>query len=130
MSSQPVPCVTPEEYLKFDRSSEFRHEYVFGEIVQMVAGTYEHGLIEANSIYTLKNLLSKKPCSVVGASVRVMLHRDTLYSYPDATVVCGQPEFVDEKGDTLINPKLIVEVLSPNTRNYDLGDKTLADSFA
>ena len=124
MSTHPVPYVTPEEYLKFDRSSEFRHEYVFGEIVPMVAGTYEHGLIEANMIRALGNRLAERPCSLVGSSVRVMLHRDTLYSYPDATVVCGKPEFLDSEADTISNPKLIVEVLSPTTRNYDLGDKT------
>ena len=65
MSSQPVPCVTPEEYLKFDRSSEFRHEYVFGEIVQMVGGTYEHGVIQANAIGVLRDHLSKGPCRVL-----------------------------------------------------------------
>jgi Uma2 family endonuclease len=58
------------------------------------------------------------------ATIRVLLHRGTLYSYPDVTVVCGKPEFLDEEDDILTNPKLIVEVLSPSTRNYDLGDKT------
>jgi Uma2 family endonuclease len=124
MSSQAVPYVTPEEYLKFERSSEFRHEYVFGEIVEMVAGTYAHGLIGANVIAAFANHLPKGPCRVVASSARVMLHRDLLYSYPDATVVCGKPEFLDPEADTLTNPKLIVEVLSPTTRNYDLGDKT------
>ena len=124
MSSQPVPCVTPEEYLKFDRSSELRHEYVFGEIVPTVGGTYKHGQIAVNAIYALKGLLSKKPCSIVDSSTRVMLHRDASYAYPDATVVCGKPEFLDKEADTITNPKLIVEVLSPTTRNYDLGDKT------
>jgi len=55
MSSQTVPYVTPEEYLKFDRASEIKHEYVFGEIVTMTAGTYNHGLIAANTIYTLRS---------------------------------------------------------------------------
>ena len=125
MSSQPVPCVTPEEYLKFDRGSELRHEYVFGEIVQMVGGTYEHGVIQANAIGVLRDHLSKGPCRVLGSSVRVMLHRrDASYAYPDATVVRGKPEFLDKEADTITNPRLIVEVLSPTTRNYDLGDKT------
>ena len=76
MSSQPVPCVTPEEYLKFDRSSELRHEYVFGEIVPMVGGTYKHGRIAANMIRALGNRLAEKPCGLVDSSTRVMLHRD------------------------------------------------------
>src|ERR1017187_10382672 len=113
MSGQPIPNVTPEEYLKFDRSSEFRHEYVFGEIVEMVAGTYKHGRIVANMIRALGNHLAEKPCDVVGPSVRVMLHRDASYAHPDATVVCGKPEFLDQEADTITNPRLIVEVLSP-----------------
>ena len=124
MSSQPIRYVTPEEYLKFDRSSEFRHEYVFGEIVPMVAATYQHGQIALNAGRALGNRLSNRPCGIVDSSVRVALHRGTLYSYPDATVVCGKPEFIDGESDTIVNPKLVVEVLSPTTRNYDLGDKT------
>jgi len=124
MSSQPIPCVTPEEYLKFDRSSEFRSEFIFGEIVKMVGASYEHGLIQANITAALVTRLSKKTCSVVGSSVRVVLHRQALYAYPDVTVVCGKPEFLDREADTITNPKLVVEVLSPTTRNYDLGDKT------
>src|ERR1017187_6333302 len=108
MSSQPIPYVTPEEYLKFDRSSEFRHEYVSGEIVQVAGGTYHHGLIAANAICALWNQLSKTPCRVVGCSLRLMLRRDRHYSYADATVVCGQPEFLDKEHDTLTNPKLVV----------------------
>ena len=124
MSTLPVSRVTPEEYLKFDRASDLRHEYIFGEIVPMVAGTYEHGQIEANAIWALGNRLSDRPCTVLGSSVRVLLHRESLYAYPDATIVCGEPEFLDRENDTILNPKLVVDVLSPTTRNYDLGDTT------
>jgi Uma2 family endonuclease len=124
MASQPVPYVTPEEYLKFDRGSEFRHEYVFGEIVAMAGGTYRHSKIAANTTRALGNHLSNRPCGVLEGNLRVALHREALYSYPDGTVVCGEPEFLDTEADTLTNPKLVVEVLSPATRNYDLGDKT------
>lgn len=124
MSSQPIPYVTPEEYLKLDRASEIRNEYIFGEIVPMVGATYKHAALAANVIKAIGNRLQKSPCRIVDSSVRVLLHRDTLYSYPDATVVCGKPEFLDQENDTILNPKLVVEVLSPTTRNYDLGDKT------
>ena len=116
--------MTPEEYLKLDRNSELRHEYVFGEVVPMVGGTFQHGVIAVNAMCALRNGLAKGPCHVLGCSLRVMLRRDAVYAYPDATVVCGKPEFLDEERDTLTNPKLLVEVLSPTTRNYDLGDKT------
>ena len=124
MSTLPLPRVTPEEYLKYDRSSDLRNEYIFGEIVPMVAGTYEHGLIQANTIWALRTCLAGSPCKILGSSVRVLLHRESLYAYPDATVHCGKPEFLDRESDTITNPKLIVEVLSPTTRNFDLGDKT------
>jgi Uma2 family endonuclease len=125
MSTQPVPFVSEEEYLRFDRSSEIRHEYVLGEIVPMTGATYEHGLIAINAGSALLSRLSNGPCAVVDSSVRVLLRRNSLFAYPDVTVVC-QPEFLDEKRDTVTNPKLMVEVLSPTTRNYDLGDKTRA----
>jgi Uma2 family endonuclease len=93
MATQSVPFVTPEEYFKFDRESEFRHEYVFGEIVRVTGATYNHSLITANTLGTLRNLLSSHPCRVLDTGIRVMLYRDALYSYPDVTVVCGNPEF-------------------------------------
>ena len=126
MSSLPVPYFTPEEYLKIDRASEIRNEYISGEIVPMVGGSYNHALISANSGWTLKNHLEGRPCQVLDSSARVLLRRGTLYAYPDATVVCGKPEFADKESDIVTNPKLVVEVLSPSTRNYDLGDKTRA----
>jgi Uma2 family endonuclease len=124
MATQPVHYVTPEEYLKFDSHSEIRNEYFFGEIIPMVAASYAHGQISANTIRALGNHLSGRPCTVLANSARVLLHQDTAYAYPDATVVSGKPEFADRDNDTLSNPKLVVEVLSPTTRNYDLGDKT------
>jgi Uma2 family endonuclease len=124
MSSGSVPGVSPEEYLEFDRHSEFRHEYSFGEIIPISGGAANHSLIAGNTIYVLISLLLEKPCLVFDSSIRVLLHKGSLYSYADATVVCGKPEYLDDHLDTLVNPKLVVEVLSPSTRNYDLGPKT------
>jgi Uma2 family endonuclease len=126
MATQPIPYVTADEYLEFDRSAEFKHEYVFGEIVPMASGTPNHSAIGSNINAALWNRLRGKPCRSFDSNLRLSLRRNSLYSYADVTVVCGQPEYLDDKLDTVTNPKLVAEVLSPSTRNYDLGDKTRA----
>ncbi len=123
MSSQPVPFVTPEQYLEFDRNSDTRHEYVFGEIVPVMGATPWHGLIVVNTSAAVHNRISGGLCRAFASSVRVSVNKKALYSYPDLTVVCGPFEYLDSKKDTITNPKLIVEVLSPTTRDYDMGDK-------
>jgi Uma2 family endonuclease len=123
MSTQTVPFVTAAEYLEYDRQSEFRNEFVFGEIVAMAGGTPWHSRIAAATLGALDRRLLGTPCLTFDANLRVCLNSETLYSYPDVTVVCGPMEYADEKRDTVSNPKLIVEVLSPSTRTYDLGDK-------
>ena len=115
--------VTPEEYLEFDRASALKNEYVFGEIVAMAGGRPAHSLLTANVLGLLFGQLVGGECRVYDSNLRVCLDRQSLYSYPDLTVVCGALEYVDERQDTVTNPKVIVEVLSASTRNYDLGDK-------
>jgi len=123
MATQSLPYVTPEQYLEFDRASEFNNEYLFGEIITIGGGTPWHARIIANAIRELGNRLSDGPCGVFSSSLRVALNPKTGYVYPDVTVVCGELEYVDGHEDTITNPKLVVEVLSPTTRNHDLGDK-------
>ena len=123
MSTQSVPLVTPEEYLAYDRASEVKNEYVFGEIVSMAGASPWHSLLAANALGVFYKQLSGGKCRVFDSSLRVCLDQHSSYAYPDVTVVCGVLEYVDEKKDTAANPKVIVEVLSPTTRNYDLGDK-------
>ena len=123
MASQPLPYVTPEEYLRFERDAEFKSEYVDGQVVPVTGGTADHSLITTNTIFSLKSRLAMRPCRVYDSSLMVMLRRESSYAYPDVTVVCGKPEFLSPTSETLVNPKIIVEVLSPTTRNYDLGDK-------
>ena len=123
MSTQSVTYFTPEQYLELDRNSEVRNEYIFGEIVAMAGGMPMHSLLIANTILAVGKRLSSGSCRVFDSNLRVCLHREALYSYPDATVVCGPLEFVDDKKDTVTNPKVAVEVLSRSTRNYDLGAK-------
>ena len=123
MASQPITDVAPEQYLEYDRNSKFKSEYIYGEIMPVEGGTAWHSLIGANVIRQLGNRLAGSPCRVFNSSLRVSLDPKKAYVYPDVTVVCGQLEYVDTKKDTITNPKVAVEVLSPSTMNRDLGVK-------
>jgi Uma2 family endonuclease len=123
MVTQSLPYITPEQYLEFDRNAEYKNEYIFGEIVCMAGGSLPHCVIAANAGCELGNRLLKRTCSVLGSLMRVAVDNKSGYLYPDVSVVCGAPEFADEHDDTLTNPKLVVEVLSPTTQEYDLGIK-------
>lgn len=116
---------TVQEYLAFERESPERHEYHDGEIFVMMGGSINHSLIVANVISGLHSRLLGKPCRVYDANLRLRIPRKVLYTYPDVTVICGQPKVDpdDSAGQTVINPRLIVEVLSPSTEGYDRGEK-------
>lgn len=118
-----VTKLTPEEYLAFERASETKHEYVDGEVFAMSGGTREHSLIGQNIARELGNALLDWPCEVHGSDMRVKVVARRRYFYPDVSVVCGSPVLEDETRDTLLNPKVVVEVLSESTERYDRGDK-------
>lgn len=115
--------LSEEEYLAFERAADERHEYADGEIFAMSGGTWEHSLIAANILRELSTAVLDRPCSASGADMRIQIPATKRYTYSDVLVVCGQPVFTDEKHDTLINPVVIVEVLSDSTESYDRGDK-------
>ena len=123
----PVPArrCTPEAYLASERDALERHEYYRGEVIAMSGGTFEHSRICANVIRELGNRLAGKPCGVQDSNLRIRVPRTTLYTYPDASVLCGDPQFdpLDTGRQTLTNPTLIVEVLSPPTESWDRGGK-------
>lgn len=121
MAAQPLPRITPEEYLQMERDAEFRSEYYHGHVYPMSAGSYQHGLIIVNAGGELRSVLRGGPCRVV-ADVRLRTSEDGLYTYPDLMVVCGVPKFVDRM-DTIVNPTLLLEVLSPSTESRDRGFK-------
>ena len=123
MSSQTLPQFTPEEYLEYDRTHEGKHEYVEGAIVAMAGGTTRHALATMNIGALLHAGLTGGPCRVYSSDLRVCIDSHKLYAYPDVTVVCGPEQHVDKREDTITNPKLLVEVLSPSTRQYDLNYK-------
>ncbi len=123
MSAQPVARITPEEYLEAERKAEFKHEYFDGEVFAMSGGTFPHGTIITNFASALWNALKGRSCTVTSNDIRLRVGSGLLYTYPDILVVCGEPKFVDDQKDTLQNPTLIVEVLSPSTEGHDRGLK-------
>src|SRR5271165_3094788 len=123
MATQSVSLSTYEEYLDFDRKSEVSNEYIFGEIVPITGATASHGRIMATTGTAMEKRLAGGACRVF-SGLRVPLIPGRVSAHPDWTVVCGSVQFTDDQKDTITNPILCVEVLSPSTRNYDLGGKT------
>jgi Uma2 family endonuclease len=123
MSTTAGTRVTAEEYLRLERLAETRSEYFDGEILPMPGVTREHNLINGNLVFELKQQLSGRPCEVYFCEMRVKIPATRSYAYPDVVVVCGEPTFEDTQGDTLLNPQLIIEVLSESTERHDRGLK-------
>jgi Uma2 family endonuclease len=123
VQAQPKPFLSPEEYLAIERESETRSEYLGGEMFAMSGGSRQHNLIVTNLVRELSLQLKLRPCEVYTNDQRVRVPETGLYTYPDVVVVCGEPSFEDESVDTLLNPVLIVEVLSSTTEAYDRGKK-------
>jgi Uma2 family endonuclease len=127
----PQVLCTPEEYLQFERDAFERHEWLDGTIYAMAGESPEPSLICSNANASLNLQLRGRPCAVYSPNMKVYsrLPSDVglkgLFSYPDCTVVCGQARFHDEHRDILINPRVVIEVLSPTTERYDRGKKFL-----
>lgn len=115
--------MTADEYLAFERASDEKHEFADGEIFAMSGGTYEHSIIAQAFGATLRTALLGRKCSVPNSDMKIHIPGTDKFVYPDAAVVCGRPQFKDDKRDVLLNPRVIVEVLSPSTEAYDRGDK-------
>lgn len=120
MSAAPkLKYLTPEEYLAIERQAEFKSEYIDGVMYAMAGGSPEHSLVSANVTGELHFQLKKSACRVFNSDQRVRVPGKRKYLYPDVTVVCDQPQFADDEKDVLLNPLLIVEVLSDSTEKYD-----------
>ncbi|MFO0759101.1 MAG: Uma2 family endonuclease [Byssovorax sp.] len=115
--------MTPAEYLAFERSAETKHEYADGEIFAMAGAKRGHNLIVTNVTAELRQALRDRPCEVYPSDMRVHIASAERYVYPDVSVVCGEPIFLDDTEDTLENPMVLVEVTSDSTEGYDRGDK-------
>ena len=111
------------EYLELERTAAAKSEYYKGEVFAMAGGSLPHNKIAGNFYFILRRLLAGKNCQPFGSDMRVHIPLNTLYTYPDISVVCGKEELLDDKFDTLLNPVFIAEVLSKTTRDYDTGGK-------
>ena len=122
----PLPArarMTEEEYLEYDRTHEGKREFMNGELVDMAGVSEAHSLIASNLMLAIGARLRGCPCRAHGSDLRVRIDETGLYAYPDLTVVCGEPEFAPTRPESLLNPAMIVEVLSPSTAQYDRGAK-------
>lgn len=124
MTAQPKPYITEELYLQRERTSLEKYEYYDGEVYAMAGASEQHNIIAMNVAALLHAHLRGRSCRAYPSDMRVKIVKTGLYTYPDFTIVCGQSQFTDpEKRDTLINPTVIIEILSPSTERYDRGLK-------
>lgn len=116
---------TVAEYLEMELHAAERHEYHDGQILAMSGGSDMHSFVIVNVVAELRAALKGHPCSVGEGNLRVRNRREARYVYPDASVICGEREYDPEDANrhTILNPRIIVEVLSPSTEAYDRGDK-------
>ena len=120
MASLPSPFLTPEQYIELDNRADCPLEYFDGEVFEIEAATENHGIIQFNLSIAVGTRIRKSPCTGLGQSTRVRV-RTAKYFHPDLVMVCGKREF--DPDDTLLNPSVVFEILSPSTRDFDLGSK-------
>lgn len=123
MVAQPREALTIDEYFALERASDVRHEYFDGAIVSMVGASLPHNQIQINLAVSLKPQLRRKGCSVLGSDMRVRAGTQHTFCYPDLSVVRGKPELVPFRPDTLVNPIVLIEILSPSTELFDRSRK-------
>lgn len=124
MAINPESKMAPEAYLAFERAQfDAKHEFINGEIVAMAGASRQHVRIVTNLVVSLGSQLRGRPCDVYPSDMRVKIPTTGLYTYPDVIALCHDPQFEDDAVDTLLNPSVIIEVLSPSTEAYDRGIK-------
>lgn len=123
MASNPKKIFTPEEYLAMEREANFKSEYFDGEIFAMAGASEEHNLIAGNIFASLHSQVRQQDCRAYISDMRIDMSKKGLYAYPDVVVVCGESKFSDDHKDNLINPQIIIEVLSKSTEAKDRGFK-------
>ncbi len=124
MSTQPQRSfLAPEEYLEIERKAEFKSEYFNGEMFAMAGAKRSHNRIVSNIIRVIDTQLLERDCNIYPSDMRVKIEKINKYTYPDMVVTCGKEIFEDDQVDTLLNPILIIEILSASTEAYDRGEK-------
>ncbi|MCC5617039.1 Uma2 family endonuclease [Nostoc sp. CHAB 5836] len=114
---------TPEEYLELEEAAEYKSEYIDGQIITMAGGTINHNRIAGNFYAVLNFAFRQQQYEVFNSDMRLWIHQKRIYTYPDLTVIAGEPEFFNNRTDIITNPQVIIEVLSKSTKNYDREDK-------
>ena len=123
MSSVPHRRYTAAEYLSLEQTSDQRHEFMDGQIIAMSGGTLWHATICDNLLVRLTARLRGTPCKPYSASLRVKIEATGNYTYPDVSIICGERQMEDGRNDSVLNPRLLIEVLSPSTERHDRGWK-------
>src|SRR5260370_21656919 len=126
MASVPEHYLTPEEYLDLERRAETKSEYIDGAMYTMAGASERHNLIVANLIMSIGIQLKGRPCRVYPSDLKVKIPKSARFFYPDVSAVCGETRFADEHKDVILNPILLVEILSENTASFDKGKKFLS----
>ena len=123
---EPAPkynYISPEHYLEMERASDTKHEYYKGEVFAMSGASLPHNDIFHNVYGALTFFLKGKGCKPYGSDLRIHIPKDSLYTYPDISIICGKPQTTDIFRDNIINPSVIIEILSKSTKDYDRGTK-------
>jgi Uma2 family endonuclease len=123
MVAQPIATMTEQEYLAFERASETKHEFLDGRVYAMAGASMRHGRIIKNTSGSLYNQLRGGPCEAITNDLRVRVRATGLNAYPDIVILCGEPVLTDDHLDTLLNPTILIEVLSPSTEAFDRAEK-------
>ena len=123
MSAQLKYKLTADDYLAIEREAEYKSEFYNGEMFAMAGASRAHVIIVSNLVAELRQKLKHRSCNVYSNDLRLRITATDLYTYPDVIVACGQQFFADNQKDTLLNPTLIIEVLSDSTKDYDRGGK-------
>lgn len=123
MAAEPIQRLTALEYLAIERQSGERHEYLDGEMYAMSGASEPHNVIAGNIYAELNLQMRGRPCRAYIADMRVAASPTGPFYYPDVVALCGSPALLDAERDTLLNPMVVIEVLSPSTEGYDRGEK-------
>ena len=123
MATQTITYVTPDEYLATQRLSEDRAEYLDGVVYPMTGVTVNHSRIITGLATELSHQLRDRNCDVLQTDMKVRMPDSQKFFYPDVLVLCGEPQFHDDRTDVILNPDIIIEVLSPSTEAFDRGRK-------
>jgi Uma2 family endonuclease len=123
MTAQPQKYYSAAEYLELEREADYKSEYYHGEIFAMAGAGHNHNRVVENLTGECYIAFKGKQCRTYSSDQRLHIPANGLYTYPDLLIICGKNEYLDEKKDTILNPSVIVEVLSDSTEAYDRGEK-------